>query len=75
MSAGEQTQMRAVVLESNMAGIEEFGELWFVCIKAKMDRMTLCADRTQCCIALMLTEHERRSCMRGRGREGLDETM
>ena len=39
-----QTQMRAVVLESNMAGIEEFGELWFVCIKAKMDRMTLCAD-------------------------------
>lgn len=39
-----QEQLRAVVLESNMAGIEEFGERWFQCVKAKMDRMTLCAD-------------------------------
>jgi len=36
--------MRAVVLESNMAGLEEFGETWFACITAKMSRMTLCAD-------------------------------
>jgi len=39
-----QDQLRAVVLESNMAGIEEFGERWFQCVQAKMDRMTLCAD-------------------------------
>ena len=38
------SQMRAVVLESNMAGLEEFGPLWFDCIKSKMERMTLCAD-------------------------------
>jgi hypothetical protein len=34
-----QVMMRRVVLESNMAGIEEFGELWFECIRAKMVRM------------------------------------
>ena len=32
-------QVGDVVLESNMAGIEEFGELWFECIRAKMVRM------------------------------------
>ena len=36
--------LRRVVLESNLAGIEEFGEDWFYCISAKMDRMNLCAD-------------------------------
>eukprot|EP00928_Gymnodinium_smaydae_P078373 TRINITY_DN6224_c0_g2_i2.p1 TRINITY_DN6224_c0_g2~~TRINITY_DN6224_c0_g2_i2.p1 ORF type:complete len:586 (-),score=139.03 TRINITY_DN6224_c0_g2_i2:191-1948(-) len=41
-------QMRAVVLESNMAGIKEFGELWFRCVKEKMVRMTLCADWILC---------------------------
>lgn len=39
-------QIRAVVLESNMAGIEEFGETWYICIKAKMLRMSLCAEWT-----------------------------
>lgn len=42
--AALRTSMRAVVLESNMAGLEEFGELWFKCIRAKMDRMTMCAE-------------------------------
>jgi hypothetical protein len=37
-------QLKAVVLESNMAGIEEFGARWHACIAAKMDRMCLCAD-------------------------------
>jgi len=36
--------VRAVVLESNMAGIEEFGETWFACIRQKMLRMAMCAD-------------------------------
>ena len=26
------------------AGLEEFGELWYKCVRAKMKRMTLCAD-------------------------------
>lgn len=37
-------QMRRVCLESNMAGLEEFGTDWFTCIRAKMVRMVLCAD-------------------------------
>ena len=42
--AAVQEAMVAVVLESNMAGLEEFGPLWFRCVRAKMERMTLCAD-------------------------------
>lgn len=41
-------QMKAVVLQSNMAGLEEFGEVWFKCIQAKMVRMTMCADWIVC---------------------------
>ena len=33
-----------MVLESNMGGLEEFGEKWYACVKAKMTRMNLCAD-------------------------------
>lgn len=39
-------RLRAVVLESNLAGIEEFGDEWFDCIRAKMFRMQLCAEFT-----------------------------
>lgn len=37
-------QVRRVVLESNLGGLEEFGEKWYACIKEKMKRMNLCAD-------------------------------
>jgi hypothetical protein len=46
------SHMKAVVLESNMAGLEEFGDVWFQCIKAKMVRMTLCADWVLLAMAL-----------------------
>ena len=32
-------QVRRVVLESNLGGLEEFGEKWYACIKEKMKRM------------------------------------
>ena len=32
--AALQAQMRAVVLESNMAGLDEFGPRWFQCVEA-----------------------------------------
>lgn len=37
-------QVRRVVLESNLGGLEEFGEKWYACIKEKMKRMNICAD-------------------------------
>jgi len=37
-------QVRRVVLESNMGGLEEFGEKWYACVKEKMQRMNLCAE-------------------------------
>ena len=37
-------QVRRVVLESNLGGLEEFGDEWYKCIKEKMRRMNLCAD-------------------------------
>lgn len=43
-------KMRAVALESNLAGLEEFGDLWYTCIKAKMVRMNLCADFVKSCM-------------------------
>jgi hypothetical protein len=45
-------RMQAVVLESNLAGLEEFGDVWFQCIRAKMVRMTLCADWVVLAMAL-----------------------
>jgi hypothetical protein len=36
--------MAAVVLESNMAGLTEFDPVWYTCVRAKMERMTMCAD-------------------------------
>ena len=36
--------LRAVVLESNLAGLEEFGDRWYAAIKSKMVRMQLCAE-------------------------------
>ena len=37
-------QVRRVVLESNLGGLEEFGDKWYACIKEKMRRMNLCAE-------------------------------
>ena len=37
-------QVRRVVLESNLGGLEEFSEKWYTCVKEKMKRMNLCAD-------------------------------
>ena len=37
-------QVRRVVLESNMGGLEEFSEKWYACVKQKMMRMNICAD-------------------------------
>lgn len=37
-------QLVQVVMESNMAGMAEFGPEWYKCISAKQDRMTLCAE-------------------------------
>ena len=31
-------QVRRVVLESNMGGLEEFGEKWYACVKEKVRR-------------------------------------
>ena len=42
--ARKRSQVRAVVLESNLAGLDEFGPEWYECIRAKMQRMTLCAE-------------------------------
>eukprot|EP00929_Paragymnodinium_shiwhaense_P004664 TRINITY_DN10577_c0_g1_i1.p1 TRINITY_DN10577_c0_g1~~TRINITY_DN10577_c0_g1_i1.p1 ORF type:complete len:572 (-),score=153.64 TRINITY_DN10577_c0_g1_i1:210-1925(-) len=37
-------QVRRVVLESNMGGLEEFGEKWYDCVREKMKRMNFCAE-------------------------------
>lgn len=37
-------QLRAVSLESNLAGLEEFGPEWYACIQSKMVRMELCTE-------------------------------
>ena len=40
-------QLRRVALESNLAGLEEFGDDWYRCITSKMVRMQLCASFTE----------------------------
>ena len=52
-------QTWAVVLESNMAGLEEFGETWFACIKQKMVRMNLCAEWIGHLLALPSVEDDK----------------
>ena len=40
-------QLRRVALESNLAGLDEFGDEWYRCITSKMIRMQLCASYTE----------------------------